>query len=199
MMYSAINLRGALRPPKPAASSFFHLCVGYYNVVLPSFLISTLTDEQTFWLRCQSTKRQTHAAVKSKFLVTRAMAMSMFREQQAIGWAKIDDAAAAAAVAAAEKKNEDKTIVEKLSEGVEQLKVRAEEVVKPVVAAATSTPVVGQSPAGTGPPEVKKEMGLPKAPQAALMGLSFLGNLDAISNCTSLSHTLTLSSHGIAR
>ncbi|KAL7414329.1 hypothetical protein BDY24DRAFT_339718 [Mrakia frigida] len=146
MLYSAINLRGALRPPKPAASSFFHLCVGYYNVVLPSFLIPTLTDSQTFWLRCQSTKLQTFKAVKSKFLVTRAMAMSIMRQRQAVGWAMQDDAAAKA---------------KKLGNGN-----------------GNGNGNVNGGGVGAAAPKA------PQAPQTALMGVSFLGNLDAISNYT---------------
>ena len=208
-MYSAINLRGALRPPKPAASSFFHLCVGYYNVVLPSFLIGSLTDEQTFWLRSASTKRQTTRAVKSPFLGTRALAMSLARERQAIGWARFDDAQAAAAAAAkkeaaaaaaAEKAS---VVIDRLAEGVDQLKLKVAQAV-----GGEPTSINGSNgssgltdgngngngrgaPAAAGPSEQEQreraiaeaKAKASRAPQTALMGVSFLGNLDAISNC----------------
>jgi hypothetical protein len=193
MLYSAINLRGALRPPKPTASSFFHLCVGYYNVVLPSFLIPALGDSKTFWLRCQSTKRQTLAAVKSKFLVTRAMAMSTFRERQALGWAKVDDAAAERKIREEEAKKGESggvlpSVTEKLVAGVESLKVSVEQAV-PNGKGEESSKATPTAPtlAPTASSAIPSALGLPKAPQAALMGVSFLGNLDAISNCSSFS------------
>jgi hypothetical protein len=181
MLYSAINLRGALRPPKPTASSFFHLCVGYYNVVLPSFLIPALGDS----------KRQTLAAVKSKFLVTRAMAMSTFRERQALGWAKVDDAAAERKMREEEAKKGESggvlpSVTEKLVAGVESLKVSVEQAV-PNGKGEESSKATPTAPtlAPTASSAIPSALGLPKAPQAALMGVSFLGNLDAISNCSS--------------
>ncbi|CDZ97947.1 hypothetical protein [Phaffia rhodozyma] len=180
MFYSAINLRGALRPPKPTASSFFHLCVGYFNVTLPSFLIPSIPDAKTFWLRCQSTKAQTLRAVKSKFLVTRALAMSTARERQAIGWAKHDDAVAAATAAKA--KEAEGGVVDAIAEGVEKLKVGLEKTVQgngnDAKTDATSATAAASVPAPKPAPATGK------APQIALMGLSFLGNLDAISNYT---------------
>lgn len=286
MLYSAINLRGALRPPKPHASSFFHLCVGYYNVVLPSFLIPNLTDSQTFWLRCQSTKLQTYKAVKSKFLVTRALAMSIMRQRQAVGWAIQDDAIAAhkkklmlaqkqaqalanAEAQAAEDKANGLVVTSAPSPaakptngaaapkpaeaapsmpkvartfsglGIQMDKVRpingtpivsspavpstrpffpprpstpgtANAIAKsptakaatplaapislaqpiaspaPPAPAAAAAPAPTQAPAGSsaGPPPPPPGARPTQAPQAALMGVSFLGNLDAISNYT---------------
>lgn len=99
--------------------------------------------------------------------------MSLFRERQALGWAKVDDAAAA------KQKSDQATapsVTEKLVEGVESLKLSAG-------AAAAVASSNGASSQAKQPSSVPASLGLPKAPQAALMGVSFLGNLDAISNC----------------
>ncbi|EIW66292.1 hypothetical protein TREMEDRAFT_35234 [Tremella mesenterica DSM 1558] len=88
MFYSALNLRPQLTP---SSDSFFHLAVGYFNIVLPSLLPSIPTGD-LLWHRAKETKRQTVKAVKSPFLISRARETNKIRRTRAVKWAMIDDA-----------------------------------------------------------------------------------------------------------
>ncbi|CAE6511000.1 unnamed protein product [Rhizoctonia solani] len=95
LMYTALNTR----PWMDQASkneSFFRLNIGYFNVILPSFLPSDPAGvHQTFWHRARLAKAQSSSAVKSPFIIARTQITAHKREEQAIKWAKIDDEAAA--------------------------------------------------------------------------------------------------------
>lgn len=88
MMYSALNLRPNMCPS--ANTSFFHLAVGYFNIILPS-LLPPIPTSDLLWHRAQSTKAQTIRAVKSPFLVSRSKETMRIRRERAVRWAGIDD------------------------------------------------------------------------------------------------------------
>lgn len=98
MMYSALNMRPHMKPPKPPASpepSFFHLAVGYFNVVLPSYTLSpSLTATDVVWLRAAKTRKQTGAVAKSPLAPALFRATASTRAARARHWARVDDAAA---------------------------------------------------------------------------------------------------------
>jgi hypothetical protein len=73
--------------------SYWFLAVGYFNVVLPTFLPANSNDnlQATFWARAQNSKLQSSKAAKSKFVVSRSHAMSNERGARSIIWAKEDD------------------------------------------------------------------------------------------------------------
>jgi hypothetical protein len=86
--------------------SYWFLAVGYFNVILPSFLPKVSNAENpdelkeelqkerlknTFWARARSAKSQSTKAAKSPFVVSRSHAMSNERARKAIQWAKEDD------------------------------------------------------------------------------------------------------------
>jgi hypothetical protein len=100
MMYSALNMRPYLVSPSSERSatnqSYWYLAVGYFNVILPSFLPSSSEDEKkVFWARARSAKEQSGKAAKHRFLVDRAREMALLRGERARGWAKEDDERAA--------------------------------------------------------------------------------------------------------
>jgi len=161
MFYSALNMRPYVDPLNSKAAtpertkqdhdSYWFLAVGYFNVVLPSFLpkedergrfkeaeqesaMNELTSLQTtFWARARSAKAQSIKAAKSPFVVSRSHTMSSVRGERAIQWAKEDDEKALGTW-------------------------------KPKERQVPTT--VDESP--------------PKAPSEAFLGLSLLGNLDGI-------------------
>ncbi|TFK99712.1 hypothetical protein BDV98DRAFT_570723 [Pterulicium gracile] len=99
MMYSALNMRPYLAPSLPTLQdeSYWFLAVGYFNVILPTFLPA---DERgTFWLRARAAKEQSTKAAKHRFLVDRAREMSLLRGERARRWGKEDDDKAAGIVA----------------------------------------------------------------------------------------------------
>lgn len=87
MIYSALNVRPFLRK---TPSDFYAVAIGYYNIILPSFIPRQLTPEQTFWHRARSVRQQTSAVVKSKWLPSRAKLMALERERRSIGF-EIED------------------------------------------------------------------------------------------------------------
>nr|XP_019051046.1 hypothetical protein I302_01493 [Kwoniella bestiolae CBS 10118]OCF29976.1 hypothetical protein I302_01493 [Kwoniella bestiolae CBS 10118] len=92
LIYSALNLRPNMIPSTSTAKeSFFHLAVGYFNIVLPTLLPSSISTSELFWHRARMTKQQTIKAVKSPFVVARSQNTSMVRRERAVKWAKIDD------------------------------------------------------------------------------------------------------------
>jgi hypothetical protein len=76
--------------PSPS-DSYFHLAVGYFNVVLPTLTPSSITPAELFWHRARMTKSQTVQAVKSPFVVSRSLETSKIRKSRAVKWARIDD------------------------------------------------------------------------------------------------------------
>nr|XP_019007907.1 uncharacterized protein I206_07543 [Kwoniella pini CBS 10737]OCF46688.1 hypothetical protein I206_07543 [Kwoniella pini CBS 10737] len=92
LIYSALNLRPNMLPSTSENfESFFHLAVGYFNIVLPTLIPSTITLSELFWHRAKMTKNQTIKAVKSPFVVSRSRNTSIIRKERAIKWAIIDD------------------------------------------------------------------------------------------------------------
>ncbi|KDQ63271.1 hypothetical protein JAAARDRAFT_119702 [Jaapia argillacea MUCL 33604] len=91
MMYSALNLRPYF--PLPLSHpSYWYLAVGYFNVVLPSFLPTAhQPDSKTFWHRSRLAKDQCGKAAKNKMVVDRTREMALERGVRARGWAKEDD------------------------------------------------------------------------------------------------------------
>lgn len=127
MMYTALNLRPSMTKPP---LSYWFLAVGYFNVVLPSFLPRTIPDTQTFWHRARQSKDQSTRAAKNPMLIYRTHEMSKTRGARARLWGRQDD----------------------------------------------------QKDNAPPPPQDKTPAApmTPKIPTMALMGLSLLGNLDAI-------------------
>ncbi|EMD41917.1 hypothetical protein CERSUDRAFT_110472 [Gelatoporia subvermispora B] len=139
LMYSALNLRPyfTVKPPSPW-NSYWYLAIGYFNIVLPSFLPAADKVESVFWHRARQAKDQSTRAAKSPLVASRTHVMAEERGERARGWAKEDD----------EKEQ------------------------------GTWKPPVYSSSAS--PPKEPILPARPKAPSAALMGLSLLGNLDGI-------------------
>ena len=129
MMYSALNLRPYLAP-SPSNPSYWFLAIGYFNVVLPTFLPADVA--QAFWHRARTAKVQSAAAAKSRMLVPRTRCMALERGARARRFALQDDRGA------------------------------------------QGPPTPGPSPAPA--PAARAA----KAPSAALVGLSLLGNLDGM-------------------
>ncbi len=144
LMYSALNLRPYFTkaPSSSMWNSYWYLAIGYFNVILPSFLPSdAASQEATFWLRARQAKEQSTRAAKNPLVASRTQEMAKERGERARAWAKEDD------------ERENGTYV---------------------------PPAPPPAPASDG---VAKEPVLParaKAPSAALIGLSLLGNLDGI-------------------
>ncbi|BGO92798.1 hypothetical protein NBRC10512_007917 [Rhodotorula toruloides] len=157
MLYSALNVRPFLKKETNPVD-WYHIAIGYYNVILPSFLPFSVPPASTFWHRCVIVKSQTNRAVKTPFLASRAMLMALEREGRSIGWEREDDERRA---------REASKMVEGLGiSGVElgQAKEEMEEMKEVRVEKV----------------EEKDINVRPKAPSTALMGLSMLGNLDGI-------------------
>ncbi|KAJ7446506.1 hypothetical protein B0H11DRAFT_2085053 [Mycena galericulata] len=94
MMYSALNLRSVLTASKALNDSYWYLAIGYFNVVLPTFIPQTNSDadvEKIFWHRARAAKNQSTRAAKSAMLVSRSYEMANERGQRARCWAREDD------------------------------------------------------------------------------------------------------------
>ena len=127
-MYSALNMRPHLTV-KPANDSYWFLAVGYFNVILPTFIPRSIDLSSVFWHRARMAKEQTAQAAKNKMIISRTRLAIEERVQRARVWAKEDD------------ERERGTFV-------------------PPPPATTNT--------------------APRTPSTALIGLSLLGNLDAM-------------------
>ncbi|PCH33967.1 hypothetical protein WOLCODRAFT_135419 [Wolfiporia cocos MD-104 SS10] len=96
MMYSALNLRPYFSKAKEQAQeralqeSYWFLAIGYFNVILPSFLPKE-GQEKTFWHRARMAKAQSARAAKSKMVVSRTHEMARERGERARIWAREDD------------------------------------------------------------------------------------------------------------
>ncbi|KAJ7492479.1 hypothetical protein FB451DRAFT_1336381 [Mycena latifolia] len=94
MMYSALNLRSILTASKALNDSYWYLAIGYFNVVLPTFIPKSASDqdvEKIFWHRARAAKDQSTRAAKSSMLVSRSRLMANERGQRARCWAREDD------------------------------------------------------------------------------------------------------------
>lgn len=100
MLYSALSLRSSLNalPSKPPLPSYFHLALGYYNIVMPSFIPPSSSPSQIFWYRAHKVKQQTLAAVKSRFLIGKSLTEMQERLERAVEWAIIDDVASSLSI-----------------------------------------------------------------------------------------------------
>ncbi|KAH9836943.1 uncharacterized protein C8Q71DRAFT_578490 [Rhodofomes roseus] len=136
LMYSALNLRPCFKPAKLLHDSYWFLAIGYFNVILPSFVPKS-DQEKTFWHRARQARVQSTQAAKNMMIVSRTREMAKERGERARGWAKEDD------------ERERGTWV-------------------------------APAPAPAAPSVKDILPARPPAPSAALMGLSLLGNLDAI-------------------
>jgi hypothetical protein len=88
MMYSALNLRPYMAK---SPTSYLFLAVGYFNVMLPTFMPRAIPDAQTFWHRARLSKNQIVRAAKNSMVVYRIHEMSKKRGAQARAWGKDDD------------------------------------------------------------------------------------------------------------
>ncbi|BGO96573.1 2-methylcitrate dehydratase [Rhodotorula toruloides ATCC 204091] len=157
MLYSALNVRPFLKKETNPVD-WYHIAIGYYNIILPSFVPSSISPASTFWHRCATVKSQTTRAVKTPFLASRTMLMALEREGRSIGWEREDDERRA---------REAKKAMEGL--GISGVELSQEEEVKEKEEEVKVEKV-----------EEKDVKVRPKAPSTALMGLSMLGNLDGI-------------------
>ena len=146
MMYSALNIRPHLKANERLNNSYFFLAIGFFNIVLPSFVPAGSEESKIFWHRARSVKTQTAKIAKNSCLVSRSKEMSKERGLRSRIWGMQDD-------------------------GVE---------------------------CTLSPPRRTIFDGEAKAPSAALIGLSMLGNLDGIYKHPSFPslklHTLTTGS-----
>ena len=91
MMYSALNMRPNLLADKRLNDSYWFLAIGYFNIVLPTFLPTSGDVATTFWHRARSAKNQSAKAAKNPFAISRCRKMASERGARARVWAKADD------------------------------------------------------------------------------------------------------------
>jgi len=90
MMYAPINCRPYF-PRKPLNQSYWFLSLGYFNVVLPTFIPSSCDVSKTFWRRAREAKEQSARYANNPMIVPRIREMATRRGKQARLWAKEDD------------------------------------------------------------------------------------------------------------
>ncbi|KAF9535684.1 hypothetical protein CPB83DRAFT_901373 [Crepidotus variabilis] len=98
MMYSALNLRPNLRAEKRLHDSYWFIAIGYFNIILPSFLPIKGDLPSIFWHRARSAKVQSASAAKHSMAVSRCFETAKLRGARARLWAKEDDDKAAGIV-----------------------------------------------------------------------------------------------------
>ncbi|KAF8882687.1 hypothetical protein BD779DRAFT_1612410 [Infundibulicybe gibba] len=91
MMYSALNLRPYLQNNRSLNESYLYTAIGYFNVVLPSFLPQKGRLSSTFWHRARVAKRQSTEVAKNPMIIPRSRYMARERGLRARQWAKEDD------------------------------------------------------------------------------------------------------------
>ncbi|KAG6817949.1 hypothetical protein H0H87_012417 [Tephrocybe sp. NHM501043] len=91
LMYSALNLRPYLLANKALNDSYWFLAIGYFNIILPSFLPDSDHVVATFWHRARVAKNQSTDAIKNSLTVSRSREMARERGKRAKIWAKEDD------------------------------------------------------------------------------------------------------------
>ncbi|ORX40986.1 hypothetical protein BD324DRAFT_647886 [Kockovaella imperatae] len=182
LIYSALNLRPNMIKAE-TEPSYFHLAVGYFNIVLSSLIPSSLSASELFWHRARQTKAQTIKAVKSPFVVARSRETNRIRRERAIKWAKIDDEE--------ERKKQEANVAPNGGLGLGLGSVQPDSKITtgtpstpgPKFAplrATQNTPDMRAPPTPTTPSPLSKPSILPPASQKALMGVSMLGNLDGM-------------------
>ncbi|KAI0778372.1 hypothetical protein BD413DRAFT_630739 [Trametes elegans] len=84
LMYSALNLRPYFTARRAAPwDSYWYLAIGYFNVVLPSFVPPGPAAEAAFWLRARHAKEQSTRAAKSPLVASRTHEMARERGERA--------------------------------------------------------------------------------------------------------------------
>lgn len=93
LMYSALNLRPYFTVKRPSPwDSYWFIAIGYFNVVLPSFLPQDKDKvEAIFWHRARQAKQQSAQAAKHPLLVSRTHEMAKERGERSRAFAKEDD------------------------------------------------------------------------------------------------------------
>ncbi|KAI3622817.1 hypothetical protein WG66_015716 [Moniliophthora roreri] len=91
MMYSALNLRPYLAIERPLSDSYWFISIGYFNVILPTFLPKDGDLPKTFWHRAYKAKEQSARAAKSPMLISRSRHMAQERGARARVWGREDD------------------------------------------------------------------------------------------------------------
>ena len=91
MMYSALNMRPYLMADKCLNDSYWFIAIGYFNVILPTFLPQLGNITSTFWHRARSAKAQSIKAVKTPMAISRCRQMARERRARARDWAREDD------------------------------------------------------------------------------------------------------------
>lgn len=155
MLYSALNLRPYLK----GSGDWYHIAIGYYNIMLPSFMPSTTTASDAFWHRAASVRAQTSKVVKSKFLAARSQLMALEREERAIGF-EIED----------ERRRQEKSRAHDISSALAGMSVGLGINVAPTTLQ-PAAPITEKKPVFVKVPQQVK-----KTPNLALMGLSMLGS-----------------------
>ncbi|GAA5896360.1 uncharacterized protein JCM6883_006879 [Sporobolomyces salmoneus] len=156
-LYSALNIRGILE--KAEKGDWYHLAIGYYNIILPSFYPSSIPVSTYFWHQAASVKKQTSKVVKSSFLKSRTTLMAFEREKRSIGFEKADE-------------------LKRVEEGIKGLGITADG--EDEAELERMRRAAEESVAAKEKERKKQEEAKPKVPNVSLMGLSMLGNLDAI-------------------
>ena len=90
-MYSALNMRPYLMADKRLNDSYWFIAIGYFNVILPTFLPQSGEVTGTFWHRARSAKAQSIKAVKTPMAISRCRQMACERGARARVWAREDD------------------------------------------------------------------------------------------------------------
>ncbi|EGN93129.1 hypothetical protein SERLA73DRAFT_64480 [Serpula lacrymans var. lacrymans S7.3] len=90
MMYSAVNLRPHFTVTS-LNDSYWFLAVGYFNVILPTFIPRSVELSTVFWHRARIAKEQSTRAAKNPMIVSRSRLMASERGLRARIWAKEDD------------------------------------------------------------------------------------------------------------
>ncbi|KAF7344433.1 hypothetical protein MSAN_01924500 [Mycena sanguinolenta] len=91
LMYTAINFRRYFEPSP--LDSCMSIALGYFNIVLPTFLPTDISPRKMFWARSRAAQRQISKYAQSPLLPQRAVVTSKLRGESAKAWARIDDEA----------------------------------------------------------------------------------------------------------
>ncbi|GAA5997421.1 uncharacterized protein JCM10292_000251 [Rhodotorula paludigena] len=173
MLYSALNVRGHLKRENPPVDPY-HIAIGYYNIILPSFLPRDLPASAYFWHQARSVQQQTTRATKTPLLAARTLLMALERERRSIGFERADD-----------ERREREATEAMVGLGISGVAAEQEERAGADDAAQPKEEQAHVKPARDAQTQQQKQehfdrSARPKAPSTALMGLSMLGNLDAI-------------------
>ncbi|GAA5849079.1 hypothetical protein JCM3766R1_002291 [Sporobolomyces carnicolor] len=169
--YSALNVRGILRGQE--RKDPYHLAIGYYNIILPSFYppASTVPTSTYFWHQAASVRRQTSRIVKSPFLTSRTVLMAFERERKSIGFER-----------AAEESTRASSYLQK---GVRGLGITSDgDAVDKEIERMRREAEDGERTKERAKAKEQRERDSSRSestvPKDSLMGLSMLGNLDGI-------------------